>query len=53
MITPFSDPLIQVNLDDQNHQAAVTAAAMRPDVKIVVIDSLRGRPHGGTRIAAS
>lgn len=46
MITPFSDPLIQVNLDDQNHQAAVTAAAMRPDVKIVVIDSLRGAHRG-------
>ena len=46
IITPFSDPFIQVNLDDPNHQAAITAAANRPDVKIIVIDSLRGAHRG-------
>jgi len=37
---------IQVNLEDTNHQAAVTAAAQRDDVRMIVIDSLRGSHRG-------
>jgi len=46
IITPFSSQFIQTNLDDPNHQAAITTAASRPDVKIIVIDSLRGAHRG-------
>ena len=46
LLTPFSNPFIQVNLEDANHQAAVTAAAQRDDIRMIVIDSLRGSHRG-------
>ena len=41
-ITPFSDPAADVSLDNPSHIAAITAKAYRPDVKLIVIDSLSG-----------
>ncbi len=42
ILTPFDDPLSDVCLDDPRHQAAITAAARRDDVRLIVVDSLGG-----------
>jgi RecA-family ATPase len=41
-ITPFEDPLQDVDLDDQTHRARIKQMAQLPEVKLIVIDSLRG-----------
>ena len=40
IITPFPDPLTDVNLDNDAHQVAITTAAFMPEVKLIVVDSL-------------
>jgi hypothetical protein len=40
IITPFEDPLSEVNLDDPNHLAVVKALAQREDIRMVAVDSL-------------
>jgi hypothetical protein len=42
ILTPLEDPLQDVKLDDPSHQAAILQLARRPDVRFVVVDSLRG-----------
>jgi hypothetical protein len=46
ILTPFADPLMDVQLDVPEHQRAITAMAFRPDVRFVVVDSLRGAHRG-------
>ncbi len=43
IITPFPDPLADVDLDARSHRQAVTSAAARDDVGLIVVDSLSGR----------
>jgi len=43
IVTPFADdPLRPVDLDDREHQAAIESVAQRPEVRLVVVDSLSG-----------
>ena len=42
IITPFSDPYKDANLDDLNERVIIAAQAARPEVKFIVIDSLSG-----------
>ena len=41
-MTPFSDPLQDVNLDDKGHMATVSEKALHQDVVFIVVDSLSG-----------
>jgi len=45
ILTPLDDALEDIRLDNPDHLAALTAHAHRPDVRLVVIDSLSGL-HG-------
>ena len=45
-LAPLGDPMSTVRLDDQRGRSAVKAAAMRPDVQLIVVDSLRGAHRG-------
>lgn len=40
ILTPFPDPLEDVNLDSNMHRAHILAAAQRPEVGLIVLDSL-------------
>jgi hypothetical protein len=42
IICPFRDPLVDVILEDEAHRANITALALRPDIRLVVVDSLSG-----------
>jgi len=42
IVHPLNDPLEDVQLDNNRHRAAITALAQRPDVGLVIIDSLSG-----------
>jgi len=42
IITPFSDPLADVILADDRHKIQIQAQAMRPDVRLIIVDSLSG-----------
>jgi putative DNA primase/helicase len=42
MLNPLGDPSADVHLDDPDHRQAVTCMARRPEVKMIVIDSLSG-----------
>jgi putative DNA primase/helicase len=42
MYTPLSNPLEDVELGKSEHQEAITSLAHRPEVKLVIVDSLRG-----------
>lgn len=44
--TPLSDPLADVKLDIPEHAAALAQKAMLPEVRLIVIDSLRGMHRG-------
>jgi putative DNA primase/helicase len=44
--TPLSDPLMDLQLDQPTHQAALVEKATLPEVKLIVIDSLRGMQQG-------
>ncbi len=44
--TPFADPLLDVNLSDPEHRQKVEQAAYRPEVRLIVLDSLRGALRG-------
>ncbi len=52
IITPFEDPLADVDLDDPDHRLAIADAAARDDVGYVVVDSLSGRSARDERGAA-
>ena len=41
-ITPFNDPLKDIDLDNSEHIAQIREIAEHPDIKVIVIDSLRG-----------
>jgi hypothetical protein len=42
LANPFPDPLAELRLADTRHRKAVEQAAKRPDVRLVVLDSLSG-----------
>lgn len=42
ILHPLSDPLEDVQLNNPRHRAAIVALARRPDVRMVIIDSLSG-----------
>lgn len=42
IITPFTDPLADICLDDPNHRAIIERRAALPEVKLIIIDSLSG-----------
>ena len=53
LYTPLEDPLADVQLDLSEHQEAVTTLFNRPDVKLMVVDSLRGAHRGDENSSAS
>jgi len=57
ILCPFTDPLTDVNLTIPRHRAAIEAAMRRPDVKLVILDSLSaalpGRDENDSRILDS
>lgn len=46
LLTPLPDPLADVQLDNPEHRGLVEAIARRPDVRLIVVDSLRGAHRG-------
>jgi putative DNA primase/helicase len=46
LLTPFDDPLTDVQLDNPGHQEAVATSAWRTEVKLIIVDSLRGAHRG-------
>jgi hypothetical protein len=46
LLGPLGDPISAVHLDDPNGRLAVKKAALRPDVRLIVVDSLRGAHRG-------
>jgi hypothetical protein len=42
IISPLSDPLDEVLLQDTDHRAAIETWAHRPEVRLVIVDSLSG-----------
>lgn len=44
--TPLSDPLADVRLDIPEHAASLAKIALLPEVKLIVVDSLRGIHRG-------
>ena len=42
ILNPLGDPLADVCLDDPNHRQALQRMARRPDVRLIVVDSLSG-----------
>jgi hypothetical protein len=53
IITPLQDGLDDVSLDDAGHRAAITAKAHLPQVRFVVVDSLRGANAGNENDSVS
>lgn len=51
--TPLDDPLADVQLDQSEHLEAVTELAHRPEVRAVIVDSLRGIHRGDENSSAS
>ena len=45
-LAPLGDPMSTIRLDDQRGRAAVRAAALKSDVQLIVVDSLRGAHRG-------
>ena len=52
IITPFADPLVDVDLDTIDHRLALADAAARDDVGLIVVDSLSGRSARDEKSAA-
>jgi hypothetical protein len=46
VLSPFTNPLDDVNLFDAEHLAAIARVAARDDVRLVVVDSLSGATGG-------
>jgi putative DNA primase/helicase len=46
ILTPFDDPLIDINLSDLTHQKRLREKSFLPQVKVIVIDSLKGANTG-------
>lgn len=44
--TPLVNPILDIRLDDEQHQAAIEQQARRPEVKMIGVDSLRGAIGG-------
>jgi putative DNA primase/helicase len=44
--TPLADPLDDVKLDIPEHAAALAQKAMLPEVRLIIVDSLRGMHRG-------
>ena len=42
ILTPFNDPTMDINLEDINHRNALVEKARRPEVKLIIVDSLSG-----------
>ena len=42
LISPLSDPLTEFSIDDESHMESLRARATRPDVRLIVLDSLSG-----------
>ena len=42
ILTPLDNPMMDIKLDKPEHAAAIAEMAMRPDVLMIVVDSLRG-----------
>ena len=42
LVCPLRDGLSDVALEDPDHQTAITAQALAPDVRLIVVDSLSG-----------
>ena len=42
ILTPFRDPLTDAILENDEHRTRITAFALQPDVKLIVVDSLSG-----------
>ncbi len=49
LITPLQNPLDEVDLFSAAHRAAIAARAGRPEVKLIVVDSLSGASAGRER----
>ena len=47
ILSPLDDPTEDVNLDNPRHRQAIYNLAHRDDIRLIVIDSLRGS-HGGS-----
>jgi hypothetical protein len=52
ILSPFDDPLLDVDLDDPDHRLGLADVASRDDVGLVVVDSLSGRSARDERGAA-
>jgi len=54
ILSPFADPLLDVNLGNPRHRQAILAAAKREDVRLIILDSLSsalpGRDENDSRI---
>jgi putative DNA primase/helicase len=44
--TPLPDPLNDIDLGNQQHQKAILNLAHRPELKLIIVDSLRGAHRG-------
>lgn len=44
--TPLADPLDDINLDAEAHRAALYQKAILPEVRLIVVDSMRGMHRG-------
>lgn len=42
LITPFDDPMQDICLDDKDHLKALANAALAPDARLIIVDSLGG-----------
>jgi len=49
IISPLSDPFSDIDLRDSTHLVALAAAGKRPDVRLIVVDSLSGATGGRER----
>jgi len=44
--TPLANPILDIQLDNEQHRAAIEQQARRPDVRMIGVDSLRGAIGG-------
>ena len=44
--TPLANPILDIQLDNEQHREAIEQAARRPDVRMIGVDSLRGAIGG-------
>lgn len=46
ILSPFDDPFIDFNFENENHRIRITELANHPAVRSIIIDSLSGIHHG-------